>query len=51
MDKGISNFPEEIYFEGKRFRKKNGIQIKRMFSISLKDLNHLQLERDGPWNG
>ena len=31
MDKGISNFSEEIYYEGKHFRKNNEIHIKRMF--------------------
>ena len=35
MDKGISNFSEEIYYEGKYFRKNNEIHIKRMFSTAF----------------
>ena len=35
MNKGISNFSEEIYYEGKLFRKNNEIQIKRMFSTAF----------------
>ena len=35
MDKGISNFSEEIYYEGKHFRKNNEIHIKRMFSTAF----------------
>ena len=35
VDKGISNFSEEIYYEGKHFRKNNEIHIKRMFSTAF----------------
>ena len=35
MDKGISNFSEEIYYGGKLFCKNNEIHIKRMFSTAL----------------
>ena len=35
MDKGISNFSEEIYYEGKLFRKNNEIQMNRMVSTTL----------------
>ena len=35
MDKGISNFSEEIYYGGKRFCKNSEIHIKRMFSTAF----------------
>ena len=35
MDKGISNFSDEIYYERKLFCKNNEIQIKRMFSTAF----------------
>ena len=35
MDKGISNFSEVIYYEGKIFHKNNEIHIKRMFSTAF----------------
>ena len=35
MDKGISNLSEEIYYEGKHFRKNSKIHIKRMFPTAF----------------
>ena len=37
MDKGISNFSEEIYYEGKLFRKNNEIQMNRMVSTTFEE--------------
>ena len=34
MDKDISNFSKEVYYEGKPFRINNEIHIKRMFSTA-----------------
>ena len=39
MDKGISNFSEEIYYGGKRFCKNNDIHMKRMFSTAFEEPN------------
>ena len=36
-DKGISNFSEEIYYEGKLFRKNNEIQMNRMVSTTFEE--------------
>ena len=50
MDKGISDFSEEIYYEGKLFRKNNEIRIKRMFSIAFekpKSLTARSLKENG----